>query len=222
MEYCLLDIKQNENLLDLFRPSVHDAGLVFTQQAAQGYIASLTKGKSNSHTIEILMNYFLPHIGELNFKQKALYLGYIVNRLLQVVTGTEKPTNRDSYLYKRIEVSGMLIRDLFVEYYKLQQTSIYKKMDYEHFYNKSTTKYKQAGFMNLILENVPLIFGDRVIEKGFRKAFKGDWGSEKTYKTTWFIARFKSLILLEFYSTIEKNKIFTLMRMVRRLLVLVG
>jgi len=90
------------------------------------------------------------------------------------VTGTEKPTNRDSYLYKRIEVSGMLIRDLFVEYYKLQQTSIYKKMDYEHFYNKSTTKYKQAGFMNLILENVPLIFGDRVIEKGFRKAFKGN------------------------------------------------
>jgi len=132
IEYCLLDIKQNENLLDLFRPSVHDAGLVFTQQAALGYIASLTKGKSNSHTIEILMNYFLPHIGELNFKQKALYLGYIVNRLLQVVTGTEKPTNRDSYLYKRIEVSGMLIRDLFVEYYKLQQTSIYKKMDYEH------------------------------------------------------------------------------------------
>ena len=57
------------------------------------------------------MNYFLPHIGELNFKQKALYLGYIVNRLLRVVTGIEKPTNRDSYLYKRIEVSGMLIRE---------------------------------------------------------------------------------------------------------------
>ena len=207
MEYCLLDIKQNENLLDLFRPSVHDAGLVFTQQAAQGYIASLTKGKSNSHTIEILMNYFLPHIGELNFKQKALYLGYIVNRLLQVVTGTEKPTNRDSYLYKRIEVSGMLIRDLFVEYYKLQQTSIYKKMDYEHFYNKSTTKYKQAGFMNLILENVPLIFGDRVIEKGFRKAFKGDWGSEKHTKRPGLLQDLSRLSYWSFIAQLRKTNI---------------
>jgi len=207
MEYCLLDIKQNENLLDLFRPSVHDAGLVFTQQAALGYIASLTKGKSNSHTIEILMNYFLPHIGELNFKQKALYLGYIVNRLLQVVTGTEKPTNRDSYLYKRIEVSGMLIRDLFVEYYKLQQTSIYKKMDYEHFYNKSTPKYKQAGFMNLILENVPLIFGDRVIEKGFRKAFKGDWGSEKHTKRPGLLQDLSRLSYWSFIAQLRKTNI---------------
>ena len=61
-------------------------------------------------------------------------------------------------------------------------TSNVQQNDYEHFYNKSTTKYKQAGFMNLILENVPLIFGDRIVEKGFRKAFKGDWGSEKHTK----------------------------------------
>jgi len=207
IEYCLLDIKKNKNLLDLFRPSVHDAGLVFTQQVALGYIASLTKGKSNSHTIEILMNYFLPHIGELNFKQKALYLGYIVNRLLQVVTGMEKPTNRDSYLYKRIEVSGMLIRDLFVEYYKLQQTKIYKKMDYEHFYNKSTPKYKQAGFMNLILENVPLIFGDRVVEQGFRKAFKGDWGSEKHTKRPGLLQDLSRLSYWSFLAQLRKTNI---------------
>ena len=48
------------------------------------------------------MMYFLPHIGELNFKQKALYLGYIVNRMLRVARGIEKPTDRDSFLYKRV------------------------------------------------------------------------------------------------------------------------
>jgi len=154
IEYCLLDIENNKDFLEMFRPCVHDAGMIFTQQAALGYIAQLTKGKSNSHTMEILMNYFLPHIGELNFKQKALYLGYIVNRLIRVATGVEKPTNRDSYLYKRIEVSGMLIRELFVEYYKMQQLNIFKKIDYEWFYNKTTPKYKQAGFMDLIMENV--------------------------------------------------------------------
>ena len=63
------------------------------------------------------MNFFLPHIGELNFKTKAFYLGYIVKRLLDVYTGQEKPTDRDSYEFKRISVTGKLIHDLFSEYY---------------------------------------------------------------------------------------------------------
>jgi len=207
IEYCLLDIGENEDMLDLFRPSVHDAGLVFTQQAALGYIAFMTKGGTESHALEILMNYFLPHIGELNFKQKALYLGYIVNRLLRVVTGIEEATNRDSYLYKRIEVSGMLIRDLFVEYYKLQQTSIYKKMDYEHFYNKTTDKYKKECFKNLVLENVPLIFGERVVEKGFRKAFKGDWGAEAHTKRSGLIQDVSRLSYWSFLAQLRKTNI---------------
>ena len=207
IEYCLLDLDKNKNLLELFRPSVHDAGMIFTQQAAMGYIAQLTKGKSNSHTKEILMNYFLPHIGELNFKQKALYLGYIVNRLLRVANGIEKPTNRDSYLYKRIEVSGMLIRELFVEYYKIQQLNIFKKIDYEWFYNKTTPKYKEAGFMNLILENVPLIFGDRVVEKGFRKAFKGDWGSAAHTKRPGLLQDLSRLSYWSFLAQLRKTNV---------------
>jgi DNA-directed RNA polymerase II subunit RPB2 len=207
IEYCVLDIDQNKDVLDLFRASIHDAGLVFTQQSAMGYIASLTKGKSNSHTTEILMNYLLPHIGELNYKHKALYLGYIVNRLLKVVTGAEPATNRDSYLYKRVEVSGMLIRDLFVEYYKLQQTKIFKNLDYEHFYNKTTPKYKQAGFMNLVLENVPIVFGDRIVEQGFRKAFKGDWGSEAHTKRPGVLQDLSRLSYWSFLSQLRKTNV---------------
>jgi len=36
IEYCLLDIEKNKDLLELFRPCVHDAGMIFTQQAALG------------------------------------------------------------------------------------------------------------------------------------------------------------------------------------------
>ena len=32
-------------------------------------------------------------------------------------------------------------------------------------------------FKNLFLENFPLYFSERVVETGFRKAFKGNWGS---------------------------------------------
>ena len=47
------------------------------------------------------MNFFLPHIGELNFKSKALYLGYMVKNLLAVSVGAQKPTSRDNYRFKR-------------------------------------------------------------------------------------------------------------------------
>ena len=46
IETCLLDLKKHEELLELFIPSVYDAGNIFTQQAALNYIATLTKIKN--------------------------------------------------------------------------------------------------------------------------------------------------------------------------------
>ncbi len=184
IKYCLLDIDKYQHYLPSLRPSVHDAGPIFTQQAALKYIATLTKGKTNSHAIQILMNFFLPHIGELNFKQKALYLGYIVKRLLRVAHNEEKPTNRDSYKYKRLEITGTLIYDLFREYYTLQQKNIFLQMDTEYFYavKKNTSSYQDRDFLNLIIDNQTKIFSNRIVESGFKKAFKGDWGSESHTK----------------------------------------
>ena len=66
-----------------------DAGNIFTQNAAISYLSGLCKNKTKYQVLQILMNYFLPHIGELNFKAKALYLGYMVKRLLNVSIGQE-------------------------------------------------------------------------------------------------------------------------------------
>ena len=179
ISHCLLDLKSYEDYIDLFIPSVHNAGNIFTQKSALSYIASFTKGKTMNHVLEILMNYFLPHIGELNFNAKALYLGYIVKRLLNVYTGAEKPTDRDSFKFKRLEVSGNLLYGLFKEYYKLQQDNIYLKIDKEYFYKKNQTSYQNLDFKNLISKNVELFFSDRIVETGFKKAFKGSWGSSE-------------------------------------------
>ena len=103
IEHCLLDMVKYDEYIELFRPSIHDAGYIFTQEAAIKYISTFTKWKTTEYTMQLLMDYLLPHIGELNFKQKALYIGYIVNRILKVANGEEKPTNRDSYKYKRLE-----------------------------------------------------------------------------------------------------------------------
>ena len=179
IECCLLNIEDNINYLDLFIPSVHDSGSIFTQEMAIKYIGTFTKGKSKEHVMEILMNYLLPNIGELNFKDKALFIGYMVFELLKVFTGDKKATDRDSFKYKRVEVPGTLLYNLFKEYYTLQQRNIFLKIDKEYYYKEGIY---QDNFESLILNNYTEFFSSRLVEEGFKKAFKGNWGSESHTK----------------------------------------
>ena len=206
IQTCLLvnldDSESNNNnpYIDLFRPSIHDANEFFTQQTALEFIAELTKRGTVTGVLEILSDYFLPHIGEINFLDKAYFLGYMVNRLLKVYTKEEKPTDRDNFRFKRVELSGTLIYDLFREYYLIQKKDIGRKIDEEYYYHKGeykedetlTRKEKQIlkskgqkeankyrdNFIGLIESNFKVFFKDRIVEQGFRKAFKGNWGSE--------------------------------------------
>jgi len=206
--YCLLDLQKNKGYIDYFIPSVHDANKFFTQQTALEFIAELTKRGTVSAVLEILSDYFLPHIGELNFLDKAYFLGYMVYRMLKVFTKEEKPTDRDNFRFKRVELSGTLIYDLFREYYLIQKKDIARKIDEEYYYHKGSykedetlsrketkeikikrgnksnenndaneNKYKD-NFIGLIESNFKSFFKDRIVEQGFRKAFKGNWGSE--------------------------------------------
>jgi len=172
---CLLDMEKYSHYIDLFIPSVHDAGLIFTQQSAIRYIGTFTKGKSKEHVMEILMNYLLPNIGELNLRDKACFIGYMVLELLKVFVGDIKPTDRDSFKYKRVELPGSLIYDLFKEYYTLQQRNIFQKIDKEYYYKEGIY---QDNFGDLIKNNYMDFFSSRIVEEGFKKGFKGNWGAE--------------------------------------------
>jgi DNA-directed RNA polymerase II subunit RPB2 len=213
IETCLLtDLNDNNennknSYIDLFIPSVHDANKIFNQQNALEFISELTKRGTISGVIEILSDYFLPHVGELNFLEKAYFIGYMVKNLLKVYTKEEKPTDRDNFRFKRVELSGSLIYDLFREYYLIQKKDITRKIDEEYYYHKGEytedetlsrkekkekkkmkglnknrekkgeNKYKD-NFIGLIEANFNSFFKDRIVEKGFKKAFKGNWGSE--------------------------------------------
>ena len=96
IEHCLLDLETYKTYVELFRPSIHDAGMVFTQEVALKYIATLTKGKTVPHALEILTNYLLPHIGEMNFVDKAYFLGHMT-REISGYTKDKKATDRDSF-----------------------------------------------------------------------------------------------------------------------------
>ena len=176
---CLLDIEKYEAMADLFIPSVYDAGGILNQTTALKYIATFTKGKTVSHALEILADYFFPHIGEVNFLQKAYYLGYVVFRLLSVYSGLEPPTDRDNYKYKRIELVGSLMYDLFREYYTIQLNNIHLKFEEQITYNPDIYS---RDLMALINNKQKDVFSERIVEAGFKKAFKGNWGSQEHTK----------------------------------------
>ncbi|GAG69280.1 unnamed protein product [marine sediment metagenome] len=111
----------------------------------------------------------------MNFVDKAYFIGHMVRQLLRVSTKEIKPTDRDSFEYKRVELPGSLIYDLFKEYYSLQQRNIYTKIDKEYYYKQGIY---QKNFIGLIESNYREFFSERIVESGFRRAFKGNWGAE--------------------------------------------
>jgi len=176
---CLLDLDKYEPWIDDFIPSVHDAGGILTQELAIHFIASLTKGKLYEHGLQILSDYLLPHIGETNYKEKAYYLGHMVFKMLSVMNNIELPTDRDNFKYKRIELVGSLMYDLFRDYYTEQQNHI--RLEYDKRLNLNLNLYASdlPGLINTYKNE---IFRERIIEKGFSKAFKGNWGAKPNTK----------------------------------------
>ena len=181
IDVCLLDVVKYSEFVDLFIPSIHDTGHIFNQEMALAYIASLTKGKTIAHALEILSDYFLPHIGVMNLRDKAYFLGHMVKELLKVFTNEAPTTDRDSFRFKRVELPGSLIYDLFNEYFTLQQRDIFKKIDAKYHYNQGN--YKDENFAMLVTpDNYRDFFSDRIVESGFKRAFKGNWGAAEHTK----------------------------------------
>ena len=65
------------------------------------YIATLTKGKTIVHVMEILMDYLLPHIGENNFN------GYTNTVVVGKIAKISAPSSRISeyFFYRKFEQS---------------------------------------------------------------------------------------------------------------------
>jgi len=189
IEYCLLNLEENQKYLDLFAPSVHDASIVFTQEAAIQYIKTFTKQETVHQVFEILVNYLLPNVGEDNFLHKAYAIGDMVFKLLKTFTGETPEIDRDNFKYKRVELLGPMMYDLFKEYYKLQQRAIYLNIEKDEIYYHYTNPDDEEEVtltceqtIQLFDDNLVTFFKDRNVEAGFKKAFKGSWGASSHTK----------------------------------------
>jgi DNA-directed RNA polymerase II subunit RPB2 len=203
ISYCLLDLDKYENMVDLFIPSVHDAANILTQTTALEYIASLTKGKTVNDALEIISDYFLPHIGEINYIPKAYYLGNMVFRLLSVATGLERPTDRDNFKYKRVELVGSLLYDLFREYWNIQLRQVHLEFEKAMYYDPAY----ENDLKSLILKNYREVFKERTLEQGFRKAFKGNWGAQTHTKRVGVIQDINRLSFNSYLNHLRKTSL---------------
>lgn len=204
IQTCLLNMNKYEHMIDLFASSVYDAGSIMTQSAAIKYIALLTKGKRKENALEILSDYFLPHIGEVNFTEKAYFLGNMVFKLLSVYTGLELPTDRDNFKYKRLELVGSLMYDLFRECYNLQWKFFQVELEKRLYYNNNLYANNLPNLIQTFHEE---IFKNRIVENYFNKAFKGNWGTQTNTKRIGVVQDINRLSFNSFMSHLRKTNL---------------
>lgn len=202
---CLLDLNKYDSYVDLFIPSIHDANFAFDQLSAIKFIATFVKNKSIPLVLNILINMFLAHVGENNFTDKAYYLGYMTKKLLSVFLKDELPTDRDSFLYKRIDLSGTMLYNLFKEYYGIQKNTILLNIDRAYNADKEIGHYVED--FSSIMANGHVYFKERVVEIGFKKAFKGNWGSQSYTKKVGVVQDLNRLSWFTAFSHLRKSNL---------------
>jgi len=180
-----LDAPKQQRMLTQLAACAEDACDVHTQTDALVVLLKIlgTTGTPKEYldqqkrAFEILKNTikndFLSHTGH-SFKKKALYLGYMVRKLLSIHLGYLDFDNRDSYLHKRIDTPGILFSNLFRQCYgkliKEVRNLIVRELN---LWRASTNIPLQLINQN----NVHRFFKQSLIETGLRYALStGNWG----------------------------------------------
>lgn len=122
----------------------------------------------------VLEKEFLPHVGK-EFEKKTLYLGFMVNKLIKCFLGLKNFDDRDSYINKKVDSPGVLMANLFRQYYgkviKDMKNMLQKEIN--------SGGWRASGkFINVINKiNITKLFKSTIIDSGLRYALAtGNWG----------------------------------------------
>jgi DNA-directed RNA polymerase beta subunit len=117
-----LDNKDNQRIIVQLMACCDDASEIHTQEQAEEVLIKIMTGvnKTTQNATKVLreniVNDFLPHVGK-NYRRKALYLGYMIRKMIRIYLGYDSYDNRDSYMNKRIDSPGILLSNLFRQCY---------------------------------------------------------------------------------------------------------
>lgn len=187
-----------ELLEPLLQASIVEAFPFLDTYSAIQYIKILTKGFSEAHVLNILYNQTFIHV-ENRPGARIAFLAECVRKILRVIAGIDKPTDRDDIRNQRCLSSGVLIRMLFQGAYLSWKKSSLLTIDKEYQYNKSI--YADTNFQNLFQTgSLAKMLRAGAITERVMKGFKGKWAVSNTEEKTGVIQPLSRLSYLDFMS----------------------
>ena len=186
-KYILLDIdnKNNNEYLDILKASIEEASNYNNYETCIKYITSnviytpinIDKEQGNlkkkKFALEVIENDLFPHCN--SNKQKLYFLGYMILKLIKCSLKQIEFDDRDSYINKRIDTAGILLNNLYRNYFNKLVKDMQKQINRE--INNGSWKSKD-DYLNIInLTNIYKIIKSTTIENGIKKALAtGDFG----------------------------------------------
>ena len=186
-ELIMLNI-DNENMkkmLFALKASIIDANKYMTKDSAIKFIVNNViytpmnmdketgSKKKYDFAMEVLSNDIFPHCKTET--QKIYMLGYMTNMLLQTSFGWLQESDRDSYMNKRVDLTGPLLNNLLRNYFN----KLVKDMKKQIIREINTGSWKSNDdYENIITKtNIYKIIKSTTIEQGIKRALAtGDFG----------------------------------------------
>jgi DNA-directed RNA polymerase II subunit RPB2 len=186
-EYILLDLEfeKHEMILQNLQASIMEANKHLTTEESIKYITSYVTytpinmdretgaKKKHEFTMEVLGNDLFPHCHTR--EQKIHFLGYMANKLLRVNFEWIKGDDRDSYLNKRVDLTGVSLNNLFRNFFN----KLVKDMEKQVIKEINSGSWRSTeDFTNIVNQtNIYKIIKSTTIENGLKRALAtGDFG----------------------------------------------
>tara|TARA_B110000285_G_scaffold31043_1_gene31937 strand:+ start:4855 stop:9159 length:4305 start_codon:yes stop_codon:yes gene_type:complete len=190
-KHILLDINNDETkvMLQHLQASIIDANEYLTEEAAIQYITNYAIytpinmdretgiQKKREFTLDIIENDVFPHCKTKS--QKIFLLGYMTAKLLSARLGWRDADDRDSYLNKRIELTGTLLNNLFRNYFN----KLVKEMQKQIVREINTGSWRSSeDYGNIVnMTNIYKIMKSTTIENGINRALStGDFSIKQS------------------------------------------
>lgn len=172
-------------LLDALHGSICDSNVVLTQDDALRVITGsvmftpmnidkeISSKRKRDFAMDVLANDLYPHCQTQ--KQKLYFLGYAVSKLLKVSIGLSPQDDRDSYLNKRIDTTGILLNNLFRNYFNKMVKDMSKQVIRE--INTGSWRSSENHMQIINKTNISKLIKSTTIENGLKRALStGDFG----------------------------------------------
>ena len=186
-EYIMLDLydEKQKKMLHFLKGSIEDANRYLTKEASFQHILEQAmytpfnmdketgEKKKREFTLNVLKCDLFPHCKTP--KQKLMFLGWMANKLIKTSFGWIKKTDRDSYVNKRLDLTGVLLNNLFRNYFNKLIKDMQKQITKEINVGSWRSIEDHTNIINCT--NIYKIVKSASVENGIKKALStGDFG----------------------------------------------